>query len=201
MLLIAVLFSHYDAIEIILYRIGMGVTPGPQYTNLPTTQVDLLFRCLEACKAFFVDFHSFPSSKLLVLPFTVWCQYGQAMMTLSRLIFYDGESIGWDRGYVRSTIDFDSIGDATMKKLDEAQALIFHGLAEPPEIMERLRARMKLMKDMHRKRVEAQTNASLEAPQQPLDFNFVFNLPMDTFFPYGDYGPFPGAMQETQQFY
>ncbi|KAJ5217418.1 hypothetical protein N7468_010426 [Penicillium chermesinum] len=186
--------------EMILYRVALGINPASACADLPVTQLDLLFNLLEANKTFFLNFYSIPSSLLPILPFTVYCQFGVSMMTLSRLILYEGERVGWDPDYTRRTVDFDSTADVILQKLDEARAFLSSDVAERPEIFHRLVTRMQVMKDLHRKRLEAQAKANLEAPQEPLDFSFIFNLPTDAFFPYGDYAT-ASALPEAPNYY
>lgn len=195
----AVLSSHCDTIEIILYRTAMTMVTNTPSTDLPITQIDLLFRCLEAAKSFFLDFYSIDCDTLPILPFTIWCQFGTAMICLSRLILYQDDRIGWDQGYVQGTVDFHSTIDINLRRLEEAQALISYEFTEAPEIFQRLKARLKVMKDLHKTRLEGQAKTNMETSQDPLDLSFVFNLPTDAFFPYGDYGTFP--LPEPPQYF
>ncbi|KAJ5777657.1 hypothetical protein N7520_000903 [Penicillium odoratum] len=195
----ALLSMHYHMVEIIIYRVSLGdnfseFQPG----DYSMTRLDLLFRCLEAVKSFFFDLHSVPSEYFPFFPFTVWCQSGLAMVTLSRLILFQGEKIGWDRTYVRSVIDLDQTADNLARKMKDGQALLSRvnqnsQYLEPPEIIERVVSRMQIMKAVHRKRLEAQERANPQAPLEPPDFSFFLNMPIDALFPYGHYGEIPSA--------
>jgi hypothetical protein len=127
------------------------------------------------------------------LPFTSWCQFGQAIVTLSRLSLYQSDHGEWDRAYVQSTIDFNQTVDEVGQKLEEARPSTGQGV-ERPEIYERMENRMHLMKETHRKRREAQEGNQPLAPQPP-DFTFMFNMPMGTFFPYTEFGGLPDAFE------
>lgn len=196
----AILSFHYDSLEVILYRIGLSQDLSePSYENSPVTRLDLLFRCLEATKSFFFHFYSLPAIYFPFFPFTLWCQFGQGLMTTSRLLLHQDSTGGWDQTYVQSILDLDQTVDGLRQKLDEAQSLVDQGRAgqpatgEKPEIFARLAARTRLIKELHSKRLEKQAQAQAQAPalQEPLDFSFMFNMPFDPFFPYGDLNNFP----------
>ncbi|KAJ5570610.1 uncharacterized protein N7459_010040 [Penicillium hispanicum] len=192
-----ILLFHYDTLEILLYRIALNEDLSESmYGEYPLTRLDLLFRCLEATKSFFSNFYMLPSEDIPFAPFMFWCQFGQAVVTLSRLILYSGNTIGWDRTYVRSVLDFDQIVDGLKGKLVEARALIqqYYGgdpenLDELPEVFGRLSARVYVMKEVHHKRVEIQERTQ---PQESPDFSFLLNMRFDPFFPYGDISGVPG---------
>lgn len=196
----AILSLHYETVEMIMYRICLAEDfPDTQYGDYSTTRLDLLFRCLEAVKSFVYDIHSLPLDLYPFFPFTIWCQFGLAMVTLSRLILFQGEKIGWDRTYVRSTIDIDQIADMMTKKMKEALTLSLQknphkqGSSELPEIFDRLIPRMQIFKAVHKMRLEAQEKANPQAPLEPPDFSFMLNMPMDVLFPYGHYGEIPST--------
>lgn len=150
-------------------------------------------------KSFFYDIHSLPVDLFPFFPFTIWCQFGLAIVTLSRLILFQGEKIGWDRTYVQSTIDIDQTADMVAQKMKDALALTLQrnhhkqGSSEVPEIFERLIPRMQVFKAVHHMRLEAQEKANLQAPLEPPDFSFMLNMPVDVLFPYGHWGEVPGA--------
>ncbi|KAJ5637811.1 hypothetical protein N7490_007690 [Penicillium lividum] len=195
----ALLSMHYHMVEIIIYRVSLGDNfSNFQHGDHLMTRLDLLFRCLEAVKSFFYNLHSVPSEYYPFFPFTVWCQSGLAMVTLSRLILFQGEQIGWDRTYVRSIIDLDQTADNLTRKMKDGHALVLRvnqnsQYLEPPERIERVASRMQLMKAVHRKRLEAQEKANLQAPLETPDFSFFLNMPIDVLFPYGHYGEITSA--------
>ncbi|KAJ5809706.1 uncharacterized protein N7503_001924 [Penicillium pulvis] len=195
-----ILSLHYQTVEIIIYRICLSEdVSDTQYGDYSTTRLDLLFRCLEAVKSFVYDIHSLPVDLFPFFPFTIWCQFGLTMVTLSRLTLFQGEKIGWDRNYVRSTIDIEQIADMLTKKMKDALTLHLEknlhkqGASEPPEIFERLIPRLQVFNAVHRMRAEAQEKANIQAPLETLDFSFMLNMPVDVLFPYGHYGEIPGA--------
>lgn len=186
----------------LLYKIALSEElSDAEYGVYPVTRLDLLFRCLEATKSFFFNYYSLPSVYFPFLPYTSWCQFGQAIVALSRLSLYQSDRVEWDRAYVQSTIDFNSIVDQVGQKLEEARPSIKLGPGdqqdtdEQPEIYEKMEARMKLMKETHRKRREALEQSQPQAPQAPPDFSFMFSMPMGTFFPYTDFGELPDALE------
>lgn len=195
-----ILSLHYQTVEIIIYRICLAENfSDTQYGDYSTTRLDLLFRCLEAAKSFVYDIHSLPVDLFPFFPFTIWCQFGLTMVTLSRLTLFQGEKIGWDRAYVRSTIDIDQIADMLTKKMKDALALHLEknihkqGASEPPEIYDRLIPRLQVFSAVHHMRVEAQEKANLQAPLETIDLSFMLNMPVDVLFPYGHYDGVPGA--------
>ena len=130
-----------------------------------------------------------------------WCQFGQAVVTLSRLSLYQGNTIGWDQTYVRSVIDFDQTVDTLKAKLIESRLLTqqYYGedrdnFDELPEVFGRLSARLYVMKEVHRRRVEIQERTQ---PQGTPDFSFLHNMQFDPFFPYGDIGGISNASAST----
>jgi hypothetical protein len=190
----AILFFHYDTLELLLYKIALSEElSDAQYGEYPVTRLDLLFRCLEATKSFFFNYYSLPSVYFPFLPFASWCQFGQAIVALSRLSLYQSDHGECDRAYVQSTIDFNQTVDEVGQKLEEVRPSTGQGV-ERPEIYERMENRMHLMKKTHRKRRGAQERNQPLAPQPP-DFTFMFNMPMGTFFPYTEFGGLPDAFE------
>lgn len=188
---------HCDTLEIILYRLALSdELSDPPYENAPVTRLDLLFRCLEATKSFFHQCCSVAPEYFPFFPFSLWCQFGQAIVSMSRLLLYRNDHIGWDRSYARATIDFNGIINGLKQKLDEARSSVSRGNVdeEYPEVLARMNARMDLMKEIHLKRDEIQRQAQPQAPDPP-DFSFMFNTPFDAFFPYGDFGGFPSGFE------
>jgi hypothetical protein len=110
------------------------------------------------------------------------------------LTLYQIENGAWDSAYVRKTIDFDQTVGTLGQKLDEARALLEQDPSfstEPPEIFKRLAARIKMMKDMHRRRQDAQEKAAQsQAVEQPCDMNYMFNMPADFFITDADFFDF-----------
>jgi hypothetical protein len=199
---IAILLFHYDTLELILYKIALGEElSDAEYGEYPVTRLDLLFRCLEATKSFFFNYYSLPSVFFPYLPFTSWCQFGQAIVALSRLSLYQSDRGEWDRTYVETTIDFNQTVEQLEQKLEEAVPFGLHKEKDlqstegRPEIYERLENRIHLMKETHRKRREALEQSQPEVSQALPDFSFMFNMPMSsgTFFPYTDFGELPDA--------
>ncbi|KAJ6016076.1 hypothetical protein N7540_010667 [Penicillium herquei] len=198
---------HYNIVEILLYRISLSEHFSElTYGDHPTTRLDLLFRCLEATKSFFLAFHSLPLGYLLFFPLTFLGQFGQAMVTLSRLTLFQGENIGWDRAYVQSILDFDQVADKMIQRLQDARGLFnqekqhLRLSAEEPEVIERLSARMEIMKEVHRRRRETLEKTNLQAPPELLDLSYITNMPFDIFFPYGGYGEIPSSFAPTEYF-
>lgn len=143
---------------------------------------------------------------MIFLPFTLWCQFGLALVTLSRLTLFQGGDIGWDQNYVQNIMDLDQVADRVVQRLQEAHEIYsqednpLRGSAEQPKILQRLMLRMQFLKQVHQKRREAQENAKLPAPQEPLDLSFMDNVPMDLFFPYGNYAQMPSTFVPPQYF-
>ncbi|KAJ5621695.1 hypothetical protein N7528_006478 [Penicillium herquei] len=198
---------HYNVVEIILYRISLSEHFSDlSYGDHPTTRLDLLYRCLEATKSFFLDFHSLPLRYLVFFPLTFLGQFGQAMVTLSRLTLFQGENIGWDRAYVQSILDFDKVADKMLERFHSARDLFNQDKrdlqlsAEHPEVIQRLSARMEIMKEVHRKRREALEQKNLQAPPELLDLSYITNMPFDIFFPYGNYGEIPSSLAPSEYF-
>jgi hypothetical protein len=64
----------------------------------------------------------------------------------------------------------------------------------PPEIFKRLDARMKMMKNMHRRRQEVQSKTlQSQTDEEGDDMNFIFNLPPDFFITDADFYDFAGS--------
>ena len=135
------------------------------------------------------------------MPFTSWCQFGQAIVALSRLSLYQSDHGEWDRTYVETTIDFNQTIEQLEQKLTEAvPSGLYKGKDlqaedDRPEIYGRIENRMHLIKETHRKRREALEQSQPEVLQAPPDFTFMFDMPMSsgTFFPYTDFGELPDA--------
>jgi hypothetical protein len=191
----AILSFHYDTLEMLLYRSSLSSEiSDTDYATYPATRLDHLYRCLEATKSFFHHLYSLPAAYFRFLPFTISSQFGQAVVTLSRVTLYQIENGAWDSAYVRKTIDFDQTVGTLGQKLDEARALLEQDPSfstEPPEIFKRLAARIKMMKDMHRRRQDAQEKAAQsQAVEQPCDMNYMFNMPADFFITDADFFDF-----------
>ncbi|OOQ87164.1 hypothetical protein PEBR_18497 [Penicillium brasilianum] len=202
----AILSFHYDTLEMLLYRSSLdSENSDNEYGNYPVTRLDLLYRCLEATRSFFHHLHTLPAVYFRFLPFTISSQFGQAIVTLSQLTLYQSENGAWDRAYVRNTIDFDQTVDTMGRKLDEARALIpkpgeqdATSSNDPPEIFKRLPARMRMMKEMHRRRQEAQEKVpQSQAVEEPCDLNYMFNLPAEFFITDSDFYDFAGAFDAS----
>lgn len=193
----AVVLCHYDTLEIILYRLALSdeLSDLP-HGNVPVTRVDLLFHCLEATKSFFHNTSSIPLLYFPYLPFPLCCQFGQAIVNMSRILLYQNDNIGWDQSYVKTQIDFNETMNGLEQKLDDAGSVANGGRTseEAPEVFRRMHARMDLMKEIHLKREETQKQAQSEAPEPP-DFSFMLNMPLDAFFPYGDFGGFHSGFE------
>lgn len=197
----AILSFHYDTLEMLLYRSSLNSeTSDHEYGNYPVTRLDLLHRCLEATRSFFHHLYTLPAVYFRFLPFTISSQFGQAVVALSQLTLYQSANGAWDSAYVKNTIDFDQTVDTLGRKLDEARALIQKpgeqdvlSSNEPPEIFRRLAARLKMMKEMHRRRQEAQEKSQSQAVEEPCDINCMFTLPADFFITDSDFYDFAGA--------
>lgn len=192
---IAILSFHYDTVEMLLNRSSLShEISDTDYGNYPVTRLDHLYRCLEATKSFFHHLYTLPVVYFRFLPFTISSQFGQAVVTLSRLTLYQSESGAWDSAYVKNTIHFDQTVDMLGQKLDEARALLEQDSSfstEPPEIFRRLAARIKMMKEMHRRRQDAQEKATQsQAVEPPCDMNYMFNMPADFFITDADFFDF-----------
>jgi hypothetical protein len=202
----AILSFHYDTLEMLLFRSSLdGEHSDNEYGNYPVTRLDLLYRCLEATRSFFHHLYTLPAVYFRFLPFTISSQFGQAIVTLSQLTLYQSENGAWDRAYVRNTIDFDQTVDTMGRKLDEARALIPKPGAqdatssnEPPEIFKRLPARMKMMKEMHRRRQEAKEKVlQSQVAEELCDLDYMFDLPADFFITDSDFYDFAGAFDAS----
>ncbi|OKP11261.1 hypothetical protein PENSUB_3283 [Penicillium subrubescens] len=191
----AILSFHYDTLEMLLYHSSLSrEISDTDYGNYPVTRLDILYRCLEATKSFFHHLYTLPAVYFRFLPFTISSQFGQAVVTLSRLTLYQSENGAWDTTYVKNTIEFDQTVDTLGQKLDEARALLEQDQSsstEPPEIFKRLATRIKMMKDMHRRRQDAQEKtAQSQAVEHPCDMNYMFNMPADFFITDADFFDF-----------
>ncbi|KAJ5823629.1 hypothetical protein N7447_005969 [Penicillium robsamsonii] len=185
-----ILQLHYNTLEIHLYRIALNNEPSKSnYGDHPLIRLDILFRCLEATTSSVQTILSLPSSLFPFLPFSVMCQFGKAIITLSQLSLYDHP--GWDRAYVESIMDFDQTLDRISSKLQEERPSFEQGAksskaTELPEIFGRMANRAKILKNMHRGRKEALEQNSLPANMPPMDFDFMMNYPLDLMFPFGE---------------
>lgn len=175
-----------------------------EHGNHTITRLNFLYRCLDATSSFFHHLYSLPAVYFRFLPFTISCQFGQAIVTLSQLTLYQSENGVWDSAYVKNTIDFDQTVDKLGQKLDEARVLVPQtgeldpaSSAEPPEIFRRLTARMKMMKDMHRRRQDAQESVAQSQAIQP-DLDFMFGLPPDFFITESDFYDFAGTFDASR---
>lgn len=190
----AVLQLHYITLEIHLYRIALSSEPSKSnYGDHPLMQLDLLFRCLEATTSFFQNILSLPSDIFPFFPFSIMCQFGKAIVTLSQLSLYDHP--GWDRAYVDSIIDFDQTVDLLARKMEEERPALEQALGkdpkstESPEIFGRMRNRAQMIKKMHRQRKEALEQKSLLTTVAPMDYDFMMDCPLDVLFPFGEIIP------------
>ncbi|KGO73411.1 hypothetical protein PITC_085490 [Penicillium italicum] len=193
----AILQFHYSTIEIHLYRIALfNESSKSNYGDHPLMQLDLLFRCLEATTSFFQNILSLPSATYPFFPFSMMCQFGKAVITLSQLSLYDHP--GWDRAYVESIIDFDQTVDHIARKLEEERPGFELALAqdpkstETPEIFGRIRKRAQLIKRMHRQRKEALERKSLLTTVGPIDGDFMMDYPLNVLFPFDEVPPIFG---------
>ncbi|OQE43291.1 hypothetical protein PENCOP_c003G02827 [Penicillium coprophilum] len=181
---------HYNTLELHLYRISLNNEPSESnYGDHPLMRLNLLFRCLEATTSSFQTTLSLPSDLFPFFPFSIMCQFGKAIITLSQLLLYDHP--GWDRAYVESIMDFDQTIDRMDSKL-RAELPYFEQVAkasndtELPEIFGRMELRAKLLKRMHRRRKEALEQNSLQTNVPPMDFEFMMNYPLDLIFPFDE---------------
>ncbi|KAG0160902.1 hypothetical protein PDIDSM_8434 [Penicillium digitatum] len=179
-----VLQLHYITLEIHLYRIALSSEPSKSnYGDHPLMQLDLLFRCLEATTSFFQNILLLPSDIFPFFPFSIMCQFGKAIVTLSQLSLYDHP--GWDRAYVDSIIDFDQTVDLLARKMEEERPALEQALGkdpkstESPEIFGRMRNRAQMIKKMHRQRKEALEQKSLLTTVAPMDYDFMMDCPLD----------------------
>ncbi|KAJ5477698.1 hypothetical protein N7530_003207 [Penicillium desertorum] len=193
---VAILQLHYNTLEIHLYRIALNnETSKSNYGDHPLMQLDLLFRCLEATNSFFQNMFSLPSALFPFFPFTIMCQFGKAIVTLSQLSLYDHP--GWDRAYVESILDFDQTVDRIVGKLEEELPLFEQAAqdstpTELPEIFGRMRNRAKMIKKMHRRRKDALERNSLPTTGASVDYDFMMDCPLDMMFPFGEIPPIYG---------
>ncbi|KAJ5976217.1 hypothetical protein N7481_009924 [Penicillium waksmanii] len=187
-----ILNLHYDTLEILLYQVALSEElSDAECSGYTLTRLDILFRCLQATKSFFNGFNSLSSHCFTYLPFTIWCQFGHAVVALSRLSLFQSE-IGWDLEYVQNTIDFNQTIDRLMHKLEGARQLIEREsgpqpTAQLPEAFGRLSNRMRLMKECHRQRKEALDKSRSQEIPDPADFDLLFNMSLDTYFPFDDF--------------
>ncbi|KAJ6189815.1 hypothetical protein N7519_004723 [Penicillium mononematosum] len=187
---------HYNTLEIHLYRIALNnETSKTNYGDHPLMQLDLLFRCLEATNSFFQNMFSLPSALFPFFPFTIMCQFGKAIVTLSQLSLYDHP--GWDRAYVESILDFDQTVDRIVGKLEEELPLFEQAAqdstpTELPEIFGRMRNRAKMIKKMHRRRKDALDRSFLPTTGASTDYDFMMDCPLDMMFPFGEIPPIYG---------
>lgn len=199
------LLSHYDTLEILLYQIALNEElSDARCGDFTITRLDILFRCLRATKSFFDDFYSISSHYFPFLPFSIWCQFGHAVVSLSRLSLFQSED-GWDLDYVQSTIDFDQTIDRMMHKLDEAQIFAEQSsgpmsLADLPEIFGRLSNRMQLMKESHQQKKESLEKAQLQGAEPPPNFDFLFNISFNTLFQFEEYSFLDHGVEMSQDF-
>ncbi|KAJ5374565.1 hypothetical protein N7517_006571 [Penicillium concentricum] len=192
----AILQLHYNTLEIHLYRIALNNEPSKSnYGDHPLMRLDLLFRCLEVTNSSLQTTHSLPSSLFPFFPFSIMCQFGKAIITLSQLLLYDHP--GWDRAYVESIMDFNQTIDRIACKLQEElpsfeRAAKDSKATELPEIFGRMANRAKMLKNMHRRRKEALEQNSPQTNVPPIDFDFMMNYPLDFLFPFGETPPVYG---------
>ncbi|KAJ5679749.1 hypothetical protein N7462_007993 [Penicillium macrosclerotiorum] len=200
----ATLDFHYNTLEILLYRVSLGNDlSDAQYGDYPVTLLDLLFRCLETTKLFFQNFYSLPSALFPLLPFTFYCQFGQAIVTLSRLSLYQTDKGDWDRDYVQQTLDLDHTVDRLTRKMEEVQlsASCTSGCSqqktdELPEIYGKISRATKMIKEAHLSRKWAMEKAQIQTEQQVFsDFDFMSSVPIDSFFTIPDFGNLPDAFE------
>jgi len=185
------LLFHYDTLEILLYEIALSEEFSDfQCGNYTVSRLDILFRCLQATRSFFENFFSLPSHYFLFTPFTTLCQFGHAVVALSRLSLLQSDS-GWDVSYVQRTIDYDQTIDCMVHKLEEARQFTGSGLdissrAELPEVFGRLTSRMRLMKEIHHQKKEALEKSRLQGADDPPNFDSLFDISFDAYFPWDD---------------
>lgn len=152
-------------------------------------RLDILYRCLESTTSFFRNFYALPSIFFPYVPFTVICQFGKAIVTVSQLSLFNHS--GWDRTYVESTIDFNSTVDALLAKLDDSRVLFQHALEQNPnttqipEIYGRMAARGRMMKAMHQRRKDA-LEQTTPSSMTELDYELMMNTPLDLLFPFSE---------------
>ncbi|KAJ5349301.1 hypothetical protein N7541_007028, partial [Penicillium brevicompactum] len=189
----AILSTHYDTLEIHLYRIALNQDSSESdYGNHPLMRLDILYRCLESTTSFFRNFYALPSIFFPYVPFTVICQFGKAIVTVSQLSLFNHS--GWDRTYVESTIDFNSTVDALLAKLDDSRVLFQHALeqnpntSQIPEIYGRMAARGRMMKAMHQRRKDA-LEQTTPSSMTELDYELMMNTPLDLLFPFSEIPP------------
>lgn len=190
----ATLLTHYDTLEIHLYRVALNQDSSESnFGDHPLMRLDLLFRCLETTSSFFPNFYALPSVFFPYLPFSVICQFGKAIVTLSQLSLYDHS--GWDRTYVESTIDFNHTIDQMIAKLEESRPF-FQQTSEQdpnsaglPEIFGRMHNRAIMLKHMHQRRKEALERTSPPSTMNTMDYELMMNTPLDLLFPFGEMPP------------
>ncbi|KAJ5224376.1 uncharacterized protein N7469_007879 [Penicillium citrinum] len=187
----SILHFHYDTLEILLYEIALSEEFSDfQCGSYTVSRLDILFRCLQATRSFFENFFSLPSHYFLFTPFTTLCQFGHAIVALSRLSLFQSDS-GWDVSYVQRTIDYDQTIDCMVHKLEEARQFTESGLdissrAELPEVFGRLTSRMRLMKEIHHQKKEALEKSRLQGTDDPPNFDSLLDISFDASFPWDD---------------
>ncbi|CAG8321418.1 unnamed protein product [Penicillium salamii] len=189
----AILLTHYDTLEIHLYRVALNQDSAESnYGDHPLMRLDLLYRCLESTTSFFRNFCALPSTFFPYVPFTIICQFGKAIVTLSQLSLYNHS--GWDRTYVESTIDFNHTIDQLLAKLEESRPHFQQTLQQDPEctqipeIYGRMAARGQMLKAMHQRRKDALEQTS-PSSMTTMDYELMMNTPLDLLFPFGEIPP------------
>jgi hypothetical protein len=134
-----------------------------------------------------------PSVLFPYVPFSIVCQFGKAIVTLSQLSLYNHD--GWDRTYVESTIDFNQTVDHMVTMVEQSRPFFQRAVEENPdsagipEIFGRMAARAKMMKLMHQRRKEALERTSTPSTMDSMNYELMMNTPLDLLFPFGEVPP------------
>jgi hypothetical protein len=118
------MLSQIQSNEIHLFDISLcdwSRHPSPHPTTSTTTaRIEALHQTLLATAAFLTTFLSLPTSSYSAFPFITWAQTLHAMQVLSKLSLLT-DVPGWDLAYVREIMDFSSLLERLMERLEEAR--------------------------------------------------------------------------------
>ncbi|KAF2841851.1 hypothetical protein M501DRAFT_355129 [Patellaria atrata CBS 101060] len=154
------LLLQFHRVEITLYEIGLeDIAIGPCYGDRKLDRLTLLYQCLRATKDFMTLFLEIPGKDWISNSFAPLAHSSTAIKALSRLSLYEG--FGWDRSYVRQTIDFIEVLHRCMGKCEEISGGPVNAPPEDKSFFRMSAWKLKLMLNWYKSRTTGSHPQSL----------------------------------------
>ena len=172
---------HYYYAEETLYEVGLSKTPAmDQLPSHDFDRLELLYACLRSTKLFFETFLDIPPNKYPCISLATWTQITHSILVLQSLSMF--EHPDWDLASVRREIDFMTVLDKFIERINKVEGQIY-GRAAAKMASFKARLEEKMAADAARRNSLIGGNAILGSTWEPVDF-------LDEAW----FGDFPGPM-------